>query len=39
MIQLLVQGLIMALLTGLAGIIWLVFHNSFDDHRQSDDNR
>ena len=39
MIQLLVQGLIMALLTGLVGIIWLVFHSSFDDHHHSDDNR
>lgn len=39
MIQLLVQVLIVALFTGLAGIIWLVVHNSFDDDHHPDDNR
>jgi hypothetical protein len=39
MIQLLVQILIVALITGLVGIIWLVFHNSFDDHHHPNDNR
>jgi nitrogen fixation-related uncharacterized protein len=39
MIQVLVQVLIVALFTGLAGIIWLVVHNRFDDNHSPDDNR
>ena len=37
MIQVLVQVLIVALLTGLAGIIWMVLHDIFGDDAHADD--
>jgi hypothetical protein len=39
MIQLLVQVLIVALLTGLVGIIWLVVRDTFGDDHHTNDNR
>jgi len=39
MVQAILQVLIVGLLTGLAGIIWMVVRHSFDDDLYFDDNR
>jgi hypothetical protein len=39
MVQVLAQVLIVALLIGLAGIIWMVVHDIFGDDHHADDKR
>ena len=39
MVQLILQVLIVWMIAGLVGIIWLVVRHSFDDDHYSDDNR
>ena len=39
MVQTIVQVLIVGLLAGLAGIIWLIIRHSFDDEHYLDDKR
>ena len=38
-VQLILQALIVGLIAGLAGIIWMVVRHSFDDDNFFDDNR
>jgi hypothetical protein len=39
MVQTIIQVLIVGLLAGLVGIIWLIIRRSFDDDRYLDDKR
>jgi hypothetical protein len=39
MVQILAQVLIVGLLIGLAGIIWMVIHDIFGDDHHADDKR
>jgi hypothetical protein len=39
MVQAIVQVLIVGLLTGLVGIIWLIVHDFFEDGHYPNDNR
>ena len=39
MVQVILQVLIVGMLTGLVGIIWMVARNSFTDDHDPDDNR